>query len=135
GFVYQFHHLLPEFSALENVMMPLIIAGMSRGEARKRASALLERLGLGARLKHRPARLSGGEQQRVAIARAVVHEPKVALAAEAAGTRGAATAVVVRDELVGRGREHHVAALLAPHDPAAAARRDRLAHLTRGVLV
>jgi lipoprotein-releasing system ATP-binding protein len=135
GFVYQFHHLLPEFSALENVMMPLIIAGMSRGEARKRASALLERLGLGARLKHRPARLSGGEQQRVAIARAVVHEPKVLLADEPTGNLDNATAEVVFGELLGLVREHQLAALIATHNPELAARMDRVVHLKDGLLV
>jgi lipoprotein-releasing system ATP-binding protein len=135
GFVYQFHHLLPEFSALENVMMPLIIAGMSKSEARKRAATLLERLGLGARLKHRPARLSGGEQQRVAIARAVVHGPKVLLADEPTGNLDNATAEVVFGELLGLVREHQLAALIATHNPELAARMDRVVHLKDGLLV
>jgi lipoprotein-releasing system ATP-binding protein len=135
GFVYQFHHLLPEFSALENVMMPLIIAGLSKVEARQRASALLGRLGLAERLKHRPARLSGGEQQRVAIARAVVHGPKVLLADEPTGNLDHATAEVVFGELLGLVREHQLAALIATHNPELAARMDRVVHLKDGLLV
>ncbi|WP_119418115.1 ABC transporter ATP-binding protein [Desertibaculum subflavum] len=135
GFVYQFHHLLPEFSALENVAMPLIIAGLPKSEAKQRASALLGRLGLAERLKHRPARLSGGEQQRVAIARAVVHGPKVLLADEPTGNLDHATADVVFGELLGLVREHQLAALIATHNPDLAARMDRVVHLKDGVLV
>jgi lipoprotein-releasing system ATP-binding protein len=134
GFVYQFHHLLPEFSAVENVAMPLIIAGERRGEAKARAAELLGRLGLAARLKHRPARLSGGEQQRVAIARAVVHSPKVLLADEPTGNLDHATADVVFGELVALVREQGVAALVATHNPELAARMDRVVHLRDGLL-
>ena len=115
--------------------MPLIIAGKSRGEAKERAAALLGRLGLAARLKHRPARLSGGEQQRVAIARAVVHGPKVLLADEPTGNLDHATADVVFGELLGLVREHGLAALIATHNPDLAARMDRVVHLKDGVLV
>ncbi len=135
GFVYQFHHLLPEFSALENVVMPQMILGRSRGAAEVRAKALLGHLGLGARLSHRPARLSGGEQQRVAIARALANEPAVLLADEPTGNLDAATADVVFGELLALVRGHGTAALVATHNPELAARMDRTVTLREGRIV
>jgi lipoprotein-releasing system ATP-binding protein len=135
GFVYQFHHLLPEFSALENVVMPQMILGKSRGAAEVRAKALLGQLGLGQRLSHRPARLSGGEQQRVAIARALANEPAVLLADEPTGNLDAATAEVVFGELLGLVRGHRTAALVATHNPELAARMDRTVTLREGRVV
>ncbi|MCW5752600.1 MAG: ABC transporter ATP-binding protein [Alphaproteobacteria bacterium] len=135
GFVYQFHHLLPEFSALENVVLPQLIAGRSRSEARLRARALLESLGLGARLSHRPARLSGGEQQRVAIARAVANGPKVLLADEPTGNLDHRTAELVFSELLGLVRNQGLAALIATHNSELAARMDRMVTLQEGRLV
>jgi len=135
GFVYQFHHLLPEFSALENVVMPQMILGKSRGAAEVRAKALLGQLGLGARLSHRPARLSGGEQQRVAIARALANEPAVLLADEPTGNLDAATAEVVFGELLSLVRGHRTAALVATHNPELAARMDRIVTLREGRVV
>ncbi len=135
GFVYQFHHLLPEFSALENVVLPQMIAGVSKLAARARASALLAGLGLAAREGHRPARLSGGEQQRVAIARAVANEPLVLLADEPTGNLDQATSAAVFDALVDLVRETGLAALIATHNPALAARMDRCVGIEAGVLV
>jgi len=135
GFVYQFHHLLPEFSAIENVTMPMRIAGISAGEAKARALALLDSLGVEPRRNHRPAQLSGGEQQRVAIARAIANRPQVLLADEPTGNLDQATAEVVFAELVGLVREHGVAALIATHNDALAARMDRTVRLVEGVLV
>jgi lipoprotein-releasing system ATP-binding protein len=135
GFVYQFHHLLPEFSALENVVMPQMILGKSRAAAEVRAKALLGQLGLGQRLSHRPARLSGGEQQRVAIARALANEPAVLLADEPTGNLDAATAEVVFGELLGLVRGHRTAALVATHNPELAARMDRTVTLRDGKVI
>jgi len=135
GFVYQFHHLLPEFSALENVVMPQMILGRPRRAAEERARALLAQLGLGQRLSHRPARLSGGEQQRVAIARARANEPVVLLADEPTGNLDAATAEVVFAELLSLVRGHGAAALVATHNPELAARMDRRVTLRHGRIV
>ena len=135
GFVYQFHHLLPEFSALENVALPQLIAGRSPAEAKQRATALLTTLGLAERLSHRPARLSGGEQQRVAIARAVANGPKVLLADEPTGNLDHRTADLVFGELLKLVREHKLAALIATHNPELAARMDRTVTLQDGRLV
>ncbi len=135
GFVYQFHHLLPEFSALENVVMPQMILGVRRARAEVRAKALLGQLGLGQRLSHRPARLSGGEQQRVAIARALANEPAVLLADEPTGNLDAATAEVVFGELLALVRGHGTAALVATHNPELAARMDRTVTLREGRVV
>jgi len=132
GFVYQFHHLLPEFSARENVAMPLVIAGVPKRAAALRAEVLLGALGLSARLDHRPARLSGGEQQRVAIARALANEPKLLLADEPTGNLDMATADVVFGQLLSVVRERGVAALIATHNPALAARMDRTFTLRDG---
>ncbi|MEQ9641797.1 MAG: ABC transporter ATP-binding protein [Alphaproteobacteria bacterium] len=135
GFVYQFHHLLPEFTAIENVMMPMRIAGIGAGAATTRALDLLTTLGIEQRQSHRPAQLSGGEQQRVAIARAIANRPRVLLADEPTGNLDQATADVVFAELVELARGQGVAALIATHNDALAARMDRTVRLVDGVLV
>jgi lipoprotein-releasing system ATP-binding protein len=135
GFVYQFHHLLGEFSALENVMLPQMIAGTVRAEAEPRARALLESFGLGARRHHLPGKLSGGEQQRVAIARAMANAPRVLLADEPTGNLDVATAAVVFEDLLARVREHGLAALIATHNAELAARMDRTVTLREGRVV
>lgn len=134
GFVYQYHHLLPEFSALENIVIPQIIAGFPKAEARARASQLLESLGLADRESHRPARLSGGEQQRVAIARAIATAPKLILADEPTGNLDPHTAGTVFDMLIQLVRGAGVAALIATHNPELAARMDRTVRLDDGHL-
>jgi lipoprotein-releasing system ATP-binding protein len=134
GFVYQFHHLLPEFSALENVLLPQMIAGAARGEAEARAAEALNAVGLGARLEHRPAELSGGEQQRVAIARAMANRPKVLLADEPTGNLDPATSEHVFDVLLESVRNAGLAALIATHNPDLAARMDRKLTLRDGIL-
>jgi lipoprotein-releasing system ATP-binding protein len=134
GFVYQYHHLLPEFSAVENVMLPQMLAGVTRTAARKRASELLEMVQLGDRLDHRPGRLSGGEQQRVAIARAVANAPRVLLADEPTGNLDSTTAETVFQQLLALVRETGMAALVATHNPELAARMDRTVRLKDGVL-
>ena len=134
GFIYQFHHLLPEFSALENVALPQMIAGVKRRPARNRARELLASLGLEERADHRPGQLSGGEQQRVAIARALANAPKVLLADEPTGNLDHATAMGVFDQLVARVRETGVAALVATHNPEPAGRMDRVLGLEDGAL-
>jgi lipoprotein-releasing system ATP-binding protein len=135
GFVYQHHHLLPEFSALENVVVPLMIAGRSRAEARVRATALLQRVGLGERLGHRPAKLSGGEQQRVAIARALANAPAVVLADEPTGNLDVHTADHVFAMLAQLVREDRVAAMIATHNLEIARRMDRSVTIQDGILV
>jgi lipoprotein-releasing system ATP-binding protein len=135
GFVYQFHHLLPEFSALENVALPQRIAGRPWAAAKARAGELLERLGLGARLTHRPARLSGGEQQRVALARAVANEPLLLLADEPTGNLDQKTAGEVFAEMLALARGRGLAALIATHNDELAARMDRIVRLENGILV
>lgn len=132
GFVYQFHHLLPEFSALENVMMPQLIKGLSRTEASRRASELLDYLQVGQRAQHRPAELSGGEQQRVAIARAVANAPVVLLADEPTGNLDPATADHVFKALEALVRQSGLAALIATHNHELAARMDRRVTLRDG---
>ena len=134
GFVYQFHHLLPEFTALENVVMPQIIAGVSKTNARKRATDLLGRLGLDKRVKHRPSELSGGEQQRVAIARAVANSPKVLLADEPTGNLDPKTAEGVYDELVKLIADEGLTALIATHNMELAQQMDRVIQMENGVL-
>ena len=135
GFVYQFHHLLGEFTALENVMLPQMIAATSRPEARSRAKALLLNFGLEARLDHLPGKLSGGEQQRVAIARALANAPQLLLADEPTGNLDVATAAIVFDELLAIVRRQNVAALIATHNPELAARMDRIVTLREGRVV
>ena len=135
GFVYQFHHLLPEFSAVENVMLPQRIAGLRPAEAKTRAADLLTRLGLAERLRHRPARLSGGEQQRVAIARAVANDPAVLLADEPTGNLDQETAGIVFDALLSLARDHRLAAVIATHNEDLARRMDRILRLQNGILV
>lgn len=134
GFVYQYHHLLPEFSAIENVMLPQMLNGLSRSEARVRAADLLAMVQLKDRGEHRPGRLSGGEQQRVAIARAVANAPRVLLADEPTGNLDASTADVVFRQLLALVRETGMAALVATHNPELAARMDRTVTLKEGVL-
>lgn len=134
GFVYQFHHLLPEFSAEENVMLPQMVAGVSKADARKKAVALLGDLGLSHRVTHRPAQLSGGEQQRVAIARALANDPKVILADEPTGNLDPHTADQVFAILLKIAREKGVAALIATHNVELAARMDRTVIMEDGVL-
>ena len=135
GFVYQFHHLLPEFSARENIMLPQMIRGLERGEAGRRADELLAYLGLGERGRHRPGQLSGGEQQRVAIARAVANAPKVLLADEPTGNLDPKTAGHVFDTLMGLVRASGLAALVATHNLDLAARMDRRITLRDGLVV
>ncbi len=135
GFVYQFHHLLPEFSARENVMMPQMIAGLSRKEAGLRADELLGYLGLGERLTHRPAQLSGGEQQRVAIARAVANAPRVLLADEPTGNLDPKTSDRVFHALTQLVRASGLAALIATHNMDLAGRMDRRITLREGRIV
>jgi len=134
GFVYQFHHLLPEFSALENVVLPQLILGLPRREAEDRAKQLLHSLGLDERFDHRPAQLSGGEQQRVAIARAVANGPKLLLADEPTGNLDPHTAERVFEQLLSLVRQSGVAALVATHNLDLAARMDRTLRLMDGVL-
>jgi lipoprotein-releasing system ATP-binding protein len=134
GFVYQHHHLLPEFSALENVVLPQMVNGRSRRQARQRAGELLARFGLAERLGHRPGRLSGGEQQRVAIARAVANEPSVLLADEPTGNLDHDTADGVFAELQEEVRKRGLAALVATHNTDLARRMDRVMTLREGIL-
>jgi lipoprotein-releasing system ATP-binding protein len=135
GFVYQFHHLLAEFTALENVTLPQMIAGRTRREADRHSAALLGAFGLGARLRHLPGKLSGGEQQRVAIARALANKPRVLLADEPTGNLDVETAATVFSGLVTRVREAGVAALIATHNPELAARMDRTVRIVDGRIV
>ena len=132
GFVYQFHHLLPDFTALENVAMPQLIAGRGMGDAKGRAEQLLDRLGLAGRLDHRPARLSGGEQQRVAIARALANGPALILADEPTGNLDPVTAEEVFAVLLEVVRDAGAAALIATHNPELAARMDATFRLSDG---
>ncbi|AJA08750.1 Lipoprotein-releasing system ATP-binding protein LolD [Sphingopyxis fribergensis] len=132
GFVYQFHHLLPDFNAIENVVLPQLIRGAGQAEAEERAADLLGRLGLAERLHHKPSKLSGGEQQRVAVARALANRPLLVLADEPTGNLDEATADRVFDQFVKLVRDHGSAALVATHNERLAARMDRVLRLHDG---
>lgn len=134
GFVYQFHHLLPDFNALENVILPQLIHGATTEAAQRRATELLTTLGLGERLDHRPSQLSGGEQQRVAVARALANRPPLILADEPTGNLDEATADIVLAEFLGLVRHEGSAALIATHNERIAAKMDRIVRLHDGVL-
>ncbi|MCW0200164.1 ABC transporter ATP-binding protein [Sphingopyxis sp.] len=132
GFVYQFHHLLPDFTAIENVVLPQLIRGAGQAEAEERATDLLGRLGLAERLHHKPSKLSGGEQQRVAVARALANRPLLVLADEPTGNLDEATADRVFDQFVKLVRDHGSAALVATHNERLAAKMDRVLRLHEG---
>lgn len=134
GFVYQFHHLLPDFNAIENVVLPQVIHGAQTDAAHQRASTLLTALGLGHRLDHRPSQLSGGEQQRVAVARALANRPALVLADEPTGNLDERTADVVLAEFLRLVRQEGSAALVATHNERLAAKMDRVVRLHQGVL-
>ena len=134
GFIYQFHYLQPEFTALENVVIPQLIAGKDQASAKKRAAELLERLGLQHRLDHRPARLSGGEQQRVAFARALANQPSLLLADEPTGNLDPDTSDIVFNEMLSLARDTGIGAIVATHNLDLAQRMDRILILKNGII-
>ena len=134
GFVYQFHHLLPEFNARDNVAMPLMVGGMKRRKAREKAEALLAEMGLSERLKHQPGQMSGGEQQRVAIARALVNDPRLVIADEPTGNLDPATTERVFESLIRMARSEGAAVVVATHNMALTRHMDRVLTLRDGKL-
>lgn len=134
GFIYQFHHLLPEFTALENVYLPQLVLGMKKAEAKSRAEQLLSNLGLASRLEHKPSELSGGEQQRVAIARALVNKPRLLLADEPTGSLDEETGLKVMDEFLNLAQSEGITTVIATHNPAFAEKLERCVYLHNGLV-